>query len=86
MATNIQPPVPLSDHFPGKQRMPQFDQSLQLIYEALSDLVNPAIGFTLDWSMADVLTRVYLDDLLSEILGDGDDTISYELDVLLGVV
>lgn len=86
MATNLQPPTPLSDSFPGKQRMAQFDQSLQLIYEALSDLVNPVMGFSLDWSMADVLTRVYLDDLLSEILGDGEDTVSYELDVLLGVV
>ena len=86
MATNIQPPQPLSFKFPGDSQVVQFDQSLQLIYEALSDLVNPVIGFTLDWSMRDLVARVYLDDLLSEILGDGEDTISYELDVLLGVV
>lgn len=88
MDINLQPPQPLSSKFQGDSIIAQFDQSLQVIYEALSQLISGGCGgdWPVDLDKNDLITRVYLDDLLSEILGDGDDTISYELDVLLGVV
>ena len=89
MSLNIQPPHPLSFKFPGDQHISQFDQSLQIMYEAMSQLLTGTIDFAVEWSMLDLLTRVYLDDLLSEIIGIGDDTWYAEqiaeFDEILGV-
>ena len=88
MRVNIQPPQPLSFKFPGDYLVAQFDQSLQIMYEALNGLIG-TIDLPIEWSMEDLVVRVYLDDLLSEIIGIGGDTWYAEqlaeFDEILGV-